>query len=145
VDHAAVKEAAREWARSWCRGWATHDTELIGSLYTDDAIHISQPFREPRPPAEYAAWAFSDEAGAEVWFAEPIVEGSRASVAWWAISRLEDGRSTTLAGMADLWFGDDGRVVHQIDYWNEAEDTAKPPPEGWGPILAHERTPSVAA
>jgi hypothetical protein len=29
-------------------------------------------------------------------------------------------------------------VIDQRDYWNEAEDTATPPPEDWGPIAAHE-------
>lgn len=135
-----MRDVVRDWARSWARGWATHDSTLIASLYANDAVFVSEPFREPQRPGEYAEWAFSDEAGAEVWFGEPLVDGDRASVAWWAISRGTDGRDTTLAGAAVLWFGEDGRVVRQFDYWNQADDTAKPPPEGWGPVLAHERS-----
>jgi hypothetical protein len=135
-----VKDAVRTWAKTWARGWATHDPDLIASLYEADAVFRSQPFREPQEPRAYALWAFEDEESAEVWFAEPVVDVDRALVEWWAISRGRDGRDTTLAGAASLWFGTEGRVRRQLDYWNEAEDTRTPPPEGWGPIVAHERS-----
>lgn len=133
-----MREEVERWIHGWARGWATHDVELIASLYADEAVHVSAFFRDPQPTAEYAAWAFSDEASAEVWFAEAIIEGRRAAVAWWAISRGTDGRDTTLAGASMIEFGDDGLVVDQRDYWNEAQDTAMPPPESWGPVAAHE-------
>jgi hypothetical protein len=135
-----MKDAVRNWARTWARGWATHDAELIASLYEDTAVFRSQPFRDPQDPGAYAQWAFEDEESAEVWFAEPVVDGDRALVEWWAISHGTDAGATTLAGAASLWFGGDGRVRRQLDYWNQAEDTAQPPPEGWGPVLAHERS-----
>ena len=133
-----ASHTARRWAEGWARGWATHDVELISSLYAESALFSSAFFRDPQPPREYAAWAFSDEASAEVWFAQPVVEGNRAAVAWWAISRGTDGRDTTLAGASMIVFGDDGLVIRQRDYWNEALDTAMPPPEDWGPVAAHE-------
>jgi hypothetical protein len=135
-----VTEAVRRWIDGWARGWATHDVELIGSLYAENAVHFSAPFRDPRPPADYAAWAFAEEESAEVWFAEPFVEGERAAVAWWGISHLLDGRDTTLAGVSILEFGGDGLVVRQRDYWNEALGSALAPPEDWGPVAAHERS-----
>jgi ketosteroid isomerase-like protein len=134
------QEAVNRWIDGWARGWATHDVDLIASLYAEDAVHVSAFFREPQPPADYAAWAFSDEESAEVWFAEPVRAGNRAAVAWWGISRGVDGRDTTLAGVSTLTFGDDGLVVVQRDYWNAAEDTALAPPEGWGPVGAHEQS-----
>jgi ketosteroid isomerase-like protein len=141
VDRPAdVREAVGRWIDGWARGWATHDVDLIASLYADDAVHVSAFFREPQRTADYAAWAFSDEQGAEVWFAEPVVEGNRAAVAWWAISRGVDGRETTLAGVSTVLFGRDGLVVQQRDYWNAAEDTAAAPPDDWGPIAAHEQS-----
>lgn len=100
-------------------------------------MQVSAFFREPQPPVDYVAWAFADEESAEVWFAEPVVEGDRAAVAWWAISRGGDGRDTTLAGVSMLQFGSDGLVVHQRDYWNQAENTTAPS-EDWGPVAAHE-------
>jgi hypothetical protein len=133
-----VREAIERWIDGWARGWATHDVDLIDSLYADGALFVSAFFRDPQPAGEYAAWAFSDEESAEVWFAEPVIDGNRAAVAWWAISRGTDVRVTTLAGASMLVFGDDGLVVLQRDYWNEAQDAAMPPPEDWGPFAAHE-------
>jgi SnoaL-like domain len=137
----AMREAVGRWVDGWARGWATHDVELIRSLYAEGAVHSSAFFREPQPTADYAAWAFSDEESAEVWFAEPVVEGDRAAVEWWAISRGADGRVTTLAGVSMLQFGSDGLVALQRDYWNQAEN-AKVPPEDWGPVAAHELSAS---
>jgi SnoaL-like domain len=134
------QEGVERWIDGWARGWATHDVGLIASLYADGAVHVSAFFREPQSPADYAAWAFSDEERAEVWFAEPVRAGNRAAVAWWGISRGVDGRDTTLAGMSMLAFGDYGLVVDQRDYWNAAEDAALAPPEDWGPVAAHEQT-----
>lgn len=137
-----VRAAVDRWIDGWARGWATHDVALIASRYADDAVHVSAFFREPQPTAEYAAWAFSDEQAAEVWFAEPLVEGDQAAVTWWAISHGADGRDTTLAGVSIVQFGPDGLVVRQRDYWNSAEDEAMPPPDDWSPVAAHERTPT---
>jgi SnoaL-like protein len=137
-----IRAAARRWIEGWARGWATHDVGLIASLYADDAVHVSAFYREPQPTADYAAWAFSDEERSEVWFAEPLVEGDRAAVAWWAISRGKDRRDTTLAGVSTISFGPDGLVVQQWDYWNAAQDTATPPPHDWGPVAAHEQSPA---
>lgn len=137
------REAAERWLDAWARGWAGHDVALIDSVYSPEAKQVSAFFREPERPADYAAWAFADEASAEVWFAEPLVDGDRAAVSWWAISHTADGGATTLAGVSMLAFGADGLVVDQRDYWNEAVGKAIAPPEGWGPVAAHERTPGT--
>jgi SnoaL-like protein len=132
MDLAAVSR----WIDGWALGWATHDVELIASLYTDDARQRSEPFRERDVPRRYAAWAFADEAGAEVWFAEPHSVGDEtAACEWWAISTLPDGRTVTLAGVSLLHFAPDGRVDDQRDYWSERSGSHAPP-EGWGPIAA---------
>ena len=135
----SAAEAVARWIDGWARGWATHDVDLIASLYADDAVQVSAFFREPQRPADYAARAFADEERAEVWFAEPVTEGSRASVAWWGISRGVDGRDTTLAGVSMLILRDDGLVLDQRDYWNVIEDRALAPPVEWGPVAAHEQ------
>lgn len=139
----AERQAVQRWIDGWARGWATHDVELIASLYAKGAVHLSAPFRDPQPTADYAAWAFAEEESAEVWFAEPVLEGDRAAVAWWGISHEVNGSDTTLAGVSMLRFGSDGLVVDQRDYWNEQKGTAIAPPDEWGPVAAHERSPSV--
>ena len=68
-------------------------------------------------PAEYAAWAFADQAAAECRFGTPVVEGARAAVDWWAVVTSTDGSVETLAGASLLRFDDDGLVVEQRDVW----------------------------
>lgn len=135
--------AVRAWIEGWSRGWRDHDTGPIAALYADHATFVSAPFREPlrggEGAAEYARWAFADEAAVELWFAEPVVGSDRAAIPYWAVMRGHDGTESTLAGISDVRFGPDGRVVEQRDYWAVTDDVAHGPPEGWGPIAAHER------
>jgi len=93
-------------------------------------VFRSQPFRELEEPAAYAAWAFADEAAADVRFGKPLVAGDRAVVEYWAVSRSGDGREETIAGVSVLRFGADGLVVEQRDYWNTVAGRREPPP-GW--------------
>ena len=72
-----------------------------------------------------------------------MVDAECAAVAWWGISHEVNGSQTTLAGVSMLRFGSDGLVVDQRDYWNEQKGTAIVPPDEWGPIAAHERSPHV--
>jgi hypothetical protein len=127
----------QRWIEGWAEAWAAHDVERIRALYADGARHRSEPFREPGDPGDYAAWAFSDERGAEVWFARPRVLGvDTAACEWWAISEMDDGRTLTLAGVSLLHFTPDGRVGDQRDYWSESEGVHEPPTD-WGPVAAH--------
>jgi ketosteroid isomerase-like protein len=128
VDAAAF---ARAWAEAWARAWRTHDPELVGSLYADDAVFRSQPFRPPHEGSEgaagYAAWAFEDEREARVWFAEPrVVDEDGVAVEYWGISTGTSGTVETIAGVALLRFGADGRVLEQRDYWSSAEGEIEP-------------------
>ena len=68
-------------------------------------------------PAEYAAWAFADQAAAECRFGAPVVDGARAAVDWWAVVTSTDGSVETLAGTSLLRFDDAGLVVEQRDVW----------------------------
>ena len=68
-------------------------------------------------PAEYAAWAFADQAAAECRFGAPVVDGARAAVDWWAVVTSAAGSVETLAGTSLLEFDDGGLVVEQRDVW----------------------------
>ena len=118
--------AARAWVQGWTAGWENADAERIGSLYAEDAVFRSHPFREPeRSARDYALRAFADEELVECRFGEPIVDGDRAAVEYWAVLSA-DGDEETLAGIAVLRFGEDGRVVEQRDYWS-MEPGRRPP------------------
>jgi hypothetical protein len=113
-------EAARRWIDGWMRGWRALDPEPILEAYADDCRYLSHPFRDPQTPREYVEWALAEEDRAEPWFGEPVIEGDRAAVEWWAFVR-EDGRDVTLAGTSLLRFGEDGRCIEQRDVWAAAD------------------------
>jgi ketosteroid isomerase-like protein len=130
-----VLSLARAWADAWALAWRTHDAELVGSLYADDASFRSLPFRTPHVggdgAAAYAAWAFEDEAEVRCWFADPHIAGEdRAAVEYWAISTDRSGVDATIAGVALLRFGGDGRVLEQRDYWATSDGRVEPY-DGW--------------
>jgi ketosteroid isomerase-like protein len=109
--------AARVWVEGWSRAWPTADAAAVAALYAEDAVFYSHPFRSHRPPGEYAAWAFADQADAECRFGEPIAAGDRAAVDWWAVITSRDGSVETIAGTSLLRFRADGRVIEQRDAW----------------------------
>lgn len=123
-----AEDSARAWVEGWSRAWPAGDAVAVGDLYAEGAVFRSHPFREPQPPAEYARWAFADEDEqlVECRFGEPVVGRERAAVEYWALLRRRDGTEATLAGIAVLRFGADGRVVEQRDYWDLA-DGRRPP------------------
>jgi SnoaL-like domain len=121
-----AEAAARAWVEGWTEGWENADPEAIGALYAEGAVYRSHPFREPEKSAGDYAWrAFADEELAECRFGEPVVHGDRAAVEYWAVLRA-DGDEETLAGIAVLRFGADGRVVEQRDYWAMQPGRAAP-------------------
>lgn len=110
-------DAARPWVEAWELGWRTHDVEPIAARYAEGAVFRSHPFREPEDPRAYVERVLAEEeAPPEVWFGEPISNGDRAAVEYWAIVRYE-GRDHTLAGTTLLRFDADGLVVEHRDYW----------------------------
>jgi ketosteroid isomerase-like protein len=128
-------EAARRWRDTWLRAWPAQDVDALRSLYGENAVFRSHPFREPRFGAEgaaaYASWAFaSEEAPAECLFGEPIVDGDRATCEYWAVVR-SGGRDQTIAGITVIRFDAEGLVASQRDYW-AVEDGRRDPPEDWG-------------
>jgi ketosteroid isomerase-like protein len=129
------RDAARRWREIWLHAWPARDVGAIRSLYGDDAVFRSHPFREAHRGASgaaaYAAWAFADEeAPTECRFGEPFVAGDHATCEYWAVVR-SGGSEQTIAGVSVLRFGADGLVQAQRDYWAIA-DGRHEPPEGWG-------------
>ena len=103
----------------WSRAWPDADRDAIAALYAEDAVFQSHPFRALQVPAEYVAWAFGDQASAECRFGEPLVDGARAAVDWWAVITSHDGSQQSLAGTSLLRFDDRGLVTEQRDAWND--------------------------
>jgi ketosteroid isomerase-like protein len=123
-----AEAAARAWIDGWSRAWPAGDADLLEPVYAEDAVFRSHPFRAPQAPADYARWAFGDEDEqlVDLAFGEPVTGTARAAVEYWAILRRRDDTEATLAGVAVIRFGDDGRVVEQRDYW-DIGDGRRPP------------------
>ena len=130
----STANAAVHWATTWRRAWEALDLESIVALYAPAAAFSSQPFRDVYRGRdgvrEYVSGAFADESEVRAWFGEPIVEGDRASIEWWAALREAD-EEVTLAGTSVLRFDADGLVTDQRDTWNLTVDR-RDPPDGWG-------------
>ena len=78
----------------------------------------------------YVSGAFAEESDVRAWFGEPVVDGDRAAVEWWATLR-EVGVEVTLAGTSVLRFDAEGLVTDQRDAWNMTAGRQEPP-AGWG-------------
>jgi SnoaL-like domain len=121
-----TEAAAQAWVEGWTKGWESSDADVIAALYAENAVFRSHPFRDPETSTrDYALRAFSDEELVECRFGEPIVQGDRAAIEYWAVLSVE-GDEETLAGIAMIRFGEDGRVVEQRDYWS-MEPGRRPP------------------
>ena len=77
----------------------------------------------------YLDVVFAEEEDIECAFGEPIVNGDRAAVQWWA-SWTEAAQPVTMAGVTILRFDDEGNVVEHRDYWNQTDGRTRPY-EGW--------------
>ena len=128
-----AREAARLRAEAWKEGWEALDPEPIMARYAPSATHFTEPFREPgRDAAEVRAYVervLAEEEDPRVWIGEPIVDGDRAAIPWWASLR-EEGADATLAGTSVIHFDADGLVVEQWDSWNQLGERREPHPAG---------------
>jgi SnoaL-like domain len=129
-----TRDAAANWAATWKRCWEGLERDPIVALYADAITYSSEPYREPYRGRDgvraYLDGSFGDESEVRAWFGEPVVDGDRAAVSWWATLR-ESGEPITLAGTSVLRFDADGLAVDQWDAWNQL-DGWREPPDGWG-------------
>ena len=109
--------AARGWVEAWERAWPLGHSELVAPVYADGCVFYSHPFREPEAPRDYVTWAFAEQTSAECRFGEPIVDGDRAAVDWWAVITGHDATEETIAGTSLLRFDGKGLVLEQRDVW----------------------------
>ena len=128
-----ARQSAARWARTWASAWEALDVDAIVALYAPDAVLSTEPFREPYRGIDgvraYVTRVFGEEHGPRAWFAEPLVDGDRAAVSWWA-SLVEAGDETTLAGTSVLRFDAAGQVLEQWDAWSAAPGRREPTTTG---------------
>ncbi len=106
----------------------------IAALYAPGARYATAPFRTSligqQGARDYLEAVLAEENDVRAWFGEPIVDGDRAAVQWWA-SFEENGVEATYAGTSILLFDEHGLVVDEWDSWNRTDGRLEPP-TGWG-------------
>ncbi len=134
-----TRAAAQRWAVTWRENWAANRPEPIAALYAEGGKYGTSPFREPHiGPAgamSYLVPVLEAQKEVRAWFGDPIVDGDRAAVQWWATALEPDGR-VTYAGVSILRFDSDGLVADEWDAWNVDENLDREPPAGWGRATA---------
>jgi ketosteroid isomerase-like protein len=124
----------REWLSRYARAWREKDADAAAALFTEEGVYRAHPLREPHVGHEgvraYWTRATSTQEELALQLGEPVVEGSRAAVEWWATMR--DGKDeVTLPGILMLRFAPDGRCEELRETWH-AEPGRVEPPAGWG-------------
>jgi ketosteroid isomerase-like protein len=127
----AAVSHARRWADRYRAAWEAGDAEAAAALYAPDCVFRSAPFRETEPPLSYTTREFPEARAEDVHFGEPVEEGDRATVEWWATLVLPDGEEQALAGFWVLRFDELGGGAAARDYWQLEPGRLQPPP-GWG-------------
>jgi hypothetical protein len=124
----------RRWVAAYCSAW--EDARDPTELFTEDAVYWSHPLREPHVGhagiRDYWRRATSTQSDVRVLAGEPIVDGRRAAVEWWAtMSDTDDGGEITLPGILMLRFAEDGRCEELREAWH-FEPGRREPHAGWG-------------
>ncbi|WCN82647.1 nuclear transport factor 2 family protein [Micromonospora sp. LH3U1] len=125
-----IRESARRWARTWADAWPTRDVDAIVALQGEHGDHWASMFRPYRGRSglrTYLEDAFAAESRpAQVWFAEPRVDGDVATVEYWAVTSVED-QPVTISGCTVLRFDEAGLVADARDYSHAKEGHHVPP------------------
>ena len=98
----AAVSHARRWADGYQLAWEADDPVAAAALYHPDCVFRSAPFREPELPIDYTTRVYPEARAEDVRFGEPVEEGDRAAVEWWATLVLPNGEEQAIAGCSVL-------------------------------------------
>jgi hypothetical protein len=131
-------ERLDDWLTAYRRAWEEADTPAVLGLFSEDATYRSHPLRPVHAGhdgiAVYWTQATAGQRDVRVRFGEPIGEGDRVAVEWWA-TMTADGDPVTLVGCLLLSFAAGGRCRTLRECWHVAEEVLDPP-AGWGRVEA---------
>jgi hypothetical protein len=121
--------AFKGWLDSYSRAWKTHDSALIGELFTERAVYHIRPFEEPLRgrPAIVDYWMGIAETQTDVRFHYEILGYTSAyGVAHWAaeFTRTGTGKRVQLDGVLTAMLDGDNRCSIFREWWHSQE--AKP-------------------
>jgi ketosteroid isomerase-like protein len=123
-----------DWTSAYQRAWEGSDTDLVLTLFTEDASYRSNPFEAPHVGHDgiraYWEGVTSQQRDARVVMGRPFVDGDRVAVEWWT-TMVSGGEEVTLPGCLLLRFEADGRCSELREYWNVTGGRVDPF-DGWG-------------
>lgn len=119
-------ESFRIWLDAYKRAWETRDPEAVRALFSEQAVYVERPYREPLRGREAIAEYWSripetqDDVHVEV---EPLAVGGDVGVAhWWAsFLRMPSGKRVHLDGTLAATFGADGTCRLFREWWHKRE------------------------
>lgn len=83
-----TRETVSRWLEAYAAAWRGRNPDGAASLFTEDAVYRSSPFREPHVGHDgvraYWTRATRDQRNLDLRLGTPIVEGDRVAVEWWA-------------------------------------------------------------
>jgi hypothetical protein len=123
-----------DWLERYRRAWIERDADAASRLFTEDATYREQPFQAPfvgrAAIRDYWARVTASQTSVELRYGQPIVDGRRLAVEWWANLQTAEG-PVTLAGEFLLRFADIGECRELREYWLLTQARIDPP-SGWG-------------
>ena len=126
--------AYADWLERYRRAWIEKDAEAASRLFTEDATYREHPFQPAFVGREairdYWARVTASQTSVELRYGQPIVDGQRLAVEWWANLQTDSG-PLTLAGEFLLLFADSGECRELREYWLLVQERRDPPSE-WG-------------
>jgi ketosteroid isomerase-like protein len=130
------RQMAQRFVDRYKQVWEDWDVDGWVDLFSDDAVYYEHPTDETlvgsEQLAEYLRKEHSEEGQASVRMGEPIVDGDKLVVEFWATMIRDDGERATLTGcMIARLDPSDGRCVHYRQYWFELDGHVAPF-DGWG-------------
>ena len=123
-----------DWLERYRRAWIDRDAEAASRLFTEDATYREHPFQAPfvgrAGIRDYWARVTASQKSVELRYGQPVVDGNRVAVEWWANLETNDG-PITLAGEFLLRFAANGDCRELREYWLLTQGRVEPP-SGWG-------------
>ncbi|MBA3430671.1 MAG: nuclear transport factor 2 family protein [Actinobacteria bacterium] len=144
-DRLMDERSLRRWADAYAKAWEQGDADAVVELFTPDASYRSLIFDDPHSGADgiRAYWerATATQSSVRVWMGDPLVDGDRAALEWWAV--MVDDSVITLPGCLLLDFDAD-RCARLNEYWH-VESAIVQPYEGWGRVAEGDTETTRAA
>lgn len=129
-----TQDEVREWAEAYRVAWENADSEMVASLFAENASYRSNIYEEPHEGragvVDYWTGVTSAQSDVTVRMGEPVIDDGRADVEFWTTMSI-DNAPVTLAGCLLLRFNDNGLCANLREYWNFTEGTHLPPVD-WG-------------